>query len=194
MKTKKTSAPNVIFELVDQQQVDSGAQGWIHSALPSPWGLSTAAWVEGQGCVFFGITQDVAAVRARLKRSFSRTYFEDRAPQSLGEGLAHAMRATTPSQLFTLRGTAFQIDVWKALLRIPVGKTISYQQIAVSLGRPQSARAVGQAVGANPIAWWVPCHRVLAANNKLGGYAWGVEIKKKMLELEQVTDTIRNHG
>jgi len=70
-------------------------------------------------------------------------------------------------------GTNFQISVWKALLRIPAGAVVSYTQIARAVGRPRSARAVGSAIGANPAAFIIPCHRVIQQSGKLGGYHWG---------------------
>lgn len=81
------------------------------------------------------------------------------------------------------QGTAFQKRVWKALLTIPYGKTVSYGELARMVGC-KSAQAVGQAVGVNPIALIIPCHRVIAAHGKIGGYEYGIEIKKKLLELE----------
>jgi len=82
------------------------------------------------------------------------------------------------------KGTAFQQRVWQALLTIPYGKTVSYGELARMVGC-KSAQAVGQAVGANPIALLIPCHRVIAARGKIGGYEYGTEIKKKLLELER---------
>ena len=82
-------------------------------------------------------------------------------------------------------GTPFQQRVWQALLTIPYGKTISYGEIAKMVDC-RSAQAVGQAVGANPVALLIPCHRVIAANGQLGGYAYGTEIKKRLLELEKI--------
>ncbi len=82
------------------------------------------------------------------------------------------------------KGTAFQQCVWQALLTIPYGKTISYGEIARMEGC-RSAQAVGQAVGANPIALLIPCHRVIAAHGQLGGYEYGIEIKKRLLNIEQ---------
>ena len=83
------------------------------------------------------------------------------------------------------QGTAFQKRVWQALFTIPYGETLSYGEIA-QLVDCRSAQAVGQAVGANPIALIIPCHRVIAANGQLGGYEYGIEIKKRLLELEQL--------
>ncbi len=71
-------------------------------------------------------------------------------------------------------GTNFQINVWKALLRIPPGMVTSYSDIAAAIGHPKSARAVGLAVGANPVAFLIPCHRVIQQSGALGGYHWGI--------------------
>ena len=84
----------------------------------------------------------------------------------------------------TPQGTAFQQRVWQTLLTIPYGKTVSYGELARMVGC-KSAQAVGQAVGANPIALLIPCHRVIAAHGQLGGYAYGQEIKKRLLNIEQ---------
>lgn len=83
-----------------------------------------------------------------------------------------------------VRGTAFQQRVWQALRRIPAGKTATYAQIARRIGAPQSVRAVGQAVGANPLAIAIPCHRVVRTDGALAGYRWGVERKRALLERE----------
>ncbi len=80
-------------------------------------------------------------------------------------------------------GTPFQISVWNKLLDIPYGETVTYKEIAESVGRPGASRAVGNAVGANPIPIVIPCHRVLASNG-LGGYSSGIDIKKDLLRVE----------
>ena len=74
-------------------------------------------------------------------------------------------------------GTNFQVSVWRALLDIPMGKVVSYSQVATSIGRPNSARAVGKAIGSNPIGFLIPCHRVIQQSGKLGGYHWGATRK-----------------
>jgi len=83
-----------------------------------------------------------------------------------------------------LRGTVFQRRVWEALRRIPRGETRSYSEIAREVGAPAAVRAVGSACGANPVALIVPCHRVLRADGALGGYAWGIARKERLLEME----------
>ena len=85
-----------------------------------------------------------------------------------------------------LRGTAFQRDVWRALLRIGAGTTCSYGEIAKQLGSPQAVRAVGAAVGKNPVSVIVPCHRVIGSGGALTGYAGGMERKRALLTLEGV--------
>lgn len=86
-------------------------------------------------------------------------------------------------QLFC-RGTNFQIKVWEALLKIPSGKTVTYKTLADSIGCPKSARAVGNAVGKNSIAYLIPCHRVIRGAGGLGGYRWGVARKRAILAKE----------
>jgi O-6-methylguanine DNA methyltransferase len=83
-------------------------------------------------------------------------------------------------------GTIFQKSVWTAMRAIPLGKTRSYGEIAEAIGRPKAVRAVGGACGANPIPVLVPCHRVLAANKKIGGFGGGLAWKRRLLEAEGV--------
>ena len=83
-----------------------------------------------------------------------------------------------------MRGTPFQLDVWRALQRIPYGETRSYEQIAHSIGRPTATRAVGAANGANPIPIIVPCHRVIGKNGALTGFGGGIPVKRTLLDLE----------
>jgi methylated-DNA-[protein]-cysteine S-methyltransferase len=85
---------------------------------------------------------------------------------------------------FDLRGTEFQLRVWERLLAIPFGGHVTYGQIAADLGVPAEARAVGSAVAANPIAVLIPCHRVVGAGGELRGYAWGLDLKRRLLEHE----------
>ena len=82
-------------------------------------------------------------------------------------------------------GTNFQIQVWRALLELEPGATVSYSALARRVGRPEGARAVGNAVGANPIAWVIPCHRVLKASGQLGGYRWGAARKQMIHRWEE---------
>jgi methylated-DNA-[protein]-cysteine S-methyltransferase len=85
-----------------------------------------------------------------------------------------------------LQGTDFQKQVWDSLLSIPAGTTTTYASIAHQIGRPKAVRAVGSAVGRNPISVIVPCHRVLASSGSLGGYVAGLDFKRRLLGLEGV--------
>jgi AraC family transcriptional regulator of adaptative response/methylated-DNA-[protein]-cysteine methyltransferase len=83
-----------------------------------------------------------------------------------------------------LLGTPFQIKVWEALLRIPEGRMTSYGALAARLGDAKASRAVGTAVGRNPVSWLIPCHRVLGSDGALHGYHWGLVRKRSMLAME----------
>lgn len=87
-----------------------------------------------------------------------------------------------------MEGTEFQKKVWKALKEIPFGKTCSYKDIAIKIGNEKASRAVGMANNKNPILIFVPCHRVIGANGDLVGYAGGLDVKRKLLEMEKEND------
>jgi len=82
------------------------------------------------------------------------------------------------------KGTDFQKRVWQALLEIPYGRTISYGQLAQAIGKPTASRAVGAANGKNPIFIIIPCHRVIGADGSLTGFGYGIELKRRLLEVE----------
>jgi AraC family transcriptional regulator of adaptative response/methylated-DNA-[protein]-cysteine methyltransferase len=89
-----------------------------------------------------------------------------------------------PTPPMDIRGTPFQFAVWDQLRAIPEGETRSYSEIARRIGRPRAIRAVGTANGANPVSIVIPCHRAIRASGHLGGYRWGLERKRKLLEME----------
>ncbi len=92
-------------------------------------------------------------------------------------------------EYFHLKGSAFQLEVWEALLSIPFGETSTYGRIASAIGRPKAARAVGAAVGKNPVFYWIPCHRVIPSNGGIGNYFWGSQMKQEIL-LWETTQSI----
>jgi len=91
---------------------------------------------------------------------------------------------------FDFAGTDFQKKVWETLAAIPFGETPSYGEIARRIGRPDAARAVGAAIGRNPISIAVPCHRVIGSNGKLTGFAGGLHTKASLLSLESESQTV----
>lgn len=90
----------------------------------------------------------------------------------------------TPLDLST--GTEFQRTVWRRLQRVAFGKPTTYQELAAAVGRPAAARAIGNAVGSNPLPILIPCHRVLAAGRNLGGFSGGLKVKKQLLAIEGI--------
>jgi methylated-DNA-[protein]-cysteine S-methyltransferase len=96
-------------------------------------------------------------------------------------------KATFSDELDLSEATPFQQQVWQATRLIPYGETRSYLWLAMQIGRPEAVRAVGQALGRNPLPVVVPCHRVVASNGGLGGFTGGIEMKKRLLNLESLT-------
>lgn len=91
---------------------------------------------------------------------------------------------------YDVKATVFQIQVWEALKQIPLGTTVSYSDVACSIGHPTAVRAVARACATNPVALIIPCHRVLPKAGGLGGYRWGVSRKQALLEMERVTSPV----
>jgi len=96
-------------------------------------------------------------------------------------------RADFPDKLDFSGATPFQREVWRVTRLIPYGETRSYQWVAGQIGKPGAARAVGQALGKNPLPVIVPCHRVVASSGELGGFTGGIEMKRRLLSLEGIT-------
>jgi O-6-methylguanine DNA methyltransferase len=132
--------------------------------------------------------RDLRAENEGARRSRNAIHFEESADAlqsytcELEEYFAGKRREF--SFALDLRGTDFQLDCWRALLNIPYGETRTYADIARAVGRPTGFRAVGMANNRNPIAIVVPCHRVIASDGTLCGYGGGLDIKRKLLELE----------
>jgi len=107
------------------------------------------------------------------------------APLSADECAALEERFLARNLPVTVEGTPFRGLIWRVLRQTEAGQALSYGALAARLGRPKLARAVGQALGANPVAWLIPCHRVLDARGSLRGFRWGLERKRAMLEWEE---------
>jgi len=156
--------------------------GWFDS----PFGPALAmATDRGLSAIGFAGAQGVEAVMADLTGRWPRaTYTED--PMRLRPWVLAAFGTDGAQDRppVWLIGAPFQLQVWQALLAIPPGQVATYGQIAGALGQPRAARAVGAAVGANPLSWLIPCHRVIGASGALTGYRWGLPVKRAMLAWE----------
>ena len=156
----------------------------FYSHTPSPAGpLFLAASTKGLVRLEFeGRVQKLNPDSIQLQESKSKL-----APylQQLDEYFAGKRRDF--SIPLDLRGTAFQLACWNALLEIPYGETRSYRDIAQAIGHPHAYRAVGMSNNRNPVAIIVPCHRVIASSGSLCGYGGGLDIKRQLLDLENVT-------
>jgi len=157
---------------------------------PSPFGECLIA-ITPRGICHLAFVNPVSRHEAleRLKRDWPRA--ELRADQAATrDAVARAFpiggRADLRPLALHIRGTNFQLKVWEALLRIPDGGVTTYGDIAGALHLPGASRAVGNAVGSNPVSWLIPCHRVIRSTGELGGYAWGIQRKKVMLLKEQM--------
>ncbi len=104
--------------------------------------------------------------------------------QEICDRLFYPVTINPQPLVLLVKGTNFQIQVWRALLRIPFGSMTTYHSLAKTIGNPTAARAVGNAVGNNPIAFLIPCHRVIRESGELGGYRWGRERKMSILSWE----------
>jgi len=116
------------------------------------------------------------------------------AQKSLGVS-ADGQCSTSNSQInsdlqFFLKDTNFQMKVWQALLKIPFGTTVSYKDLAISMGKPKAVRAVANAIAKNKLAFVIPCHRVISSSGKIGGYRWDVSRKQKILDWEASLKTL----
>lgn len=131
------------------------------------------------------IAPDSTAV-AELAEHFSACDLrrDDARAQTLLDAAMTALGNNAPLRL-QVRGTEFQRQVWQALTEIGPGERLSYGQLAARIGRPGAARAVGSAAGANVIALFIPCHRLVPADGRAGAYRWGSALKQKLLAAEQ---------
>ncbi len=131
--------------------------------------------------VLIGLTEKGELCRLSFSKNDLKSWKKEW-PKTSFEPLKKPVRKLPKDIL--LIGTAFQIKVWKELLKIPSGKPISYGDMARRIGKKGAARAVGGALGANPVPLLVPCHRVIAADGSLGGFSGGLAVKKKLLASE----------
>lgn len=145
-----------------------------------------AATQKGVCEVWLG--EDAGKLAKRLREAYPRAKIASRDPRMndlIKKVVLLVERPTRGIALpLDLRGTAFEMRVWETLRRIPIGKTKTYGEIAAAIGHPGAARAVGSACARNHVAVVVPCHRAVGADKKLHGYRWGLERKRRLLEIE----------
>jgi AraC family transcriptional regulator of adaptative response/methylated-DNA-[protein]-cysteine methyltransferase len=151
-------------------------------------GVVLAAATE-KGLCSIKLGDDAGRLKRLLADEFPQAQLEENGLQELKQKIlafieGEASLARLP---LDIRGTVFQRRVWDELRRIPRGETRTYRDIARAIGFPAAVRAVGSACGANPVALAVPCHRALRTDGGLGGYAWGLARKRKLLSLEKKT-------
>ncbi|CAM3820388.1 bifunctional transcriptional activator/DNA repair enzyme AdaA [Aeromonas bestiarum] len=154
-----------------------------HGVHDTPFGQAFVA-LTPRGVCNFSFLDDKAPEAPLTTLAQSWPEAELREAPSRTQGVIDTMfdgskKADRPISLH-VSGTNFQISVWRALLQIPPAKVVSYAQVASAVGNPKAARAVGLAVGTNPVALMIPCHRVIQQNGRLGGYHWG-ETRKQAI-------------
>ena len=158
------------------------------AALATPFGPGFLAALEGRLCALsFLDGDDPAPALAELQERWPRARFQEdpAALLPLQEALWSRLGGSPRPLALALKGTPFQLKVWEALLRIPEGRVLAYGDLARSIGEPGASRAVGTALGQNPVAFLIPCHRVIQATGALGSYHWGAERKRAILALER---------
>ena len=161
-----------------------------YTIVTSPLGRLLVAVTERGVCAV-----QMSDVDAELEKDLRAEFPEasiQRADASLRETVQKILRHLTNNEPhldlpLDIRSTAFQRQVWEKLRAIPYGQTVSYGDVAKSLGKPGAVRAVGRACATNPVALVIPCHRVVREDQSLGGYRWGLDRKQRLLDLEKAT-------
>ena len=140
------------------------------------------------GPLYIYIDKDNSLVKLCFKKNSEKTINNEKKCLPVKLWLTEYFNGNQSKINFNLKleGTEFQKAVWKLLLKIPWGKTISYKELAEKTGRPKASRAVGNALNANPIPIIIPCHRVIKSDRSMGGYGGGVQIKKELLKHEVI--------
>jgi len=153
--------------------------GWFESPFGDMLALGTNRGLCGLG---FANDAGRAATESDLFSRWPKARFTE-APEALRDWVEAALEGKGEAKLL-LSGSPMQIKVWEALLNIPTGYVTTYSDIASRIGNPKAVRAVGTAVGRNPVSWLIPCHRALRKSGALGGYHWGLPVKRALLARE----------
>jgi AraC family transcriptional regulator of adaptative response/methylated-DNA-[protein]-cysteine methyltransferase len=181
----------VTLEAASPGELQSGGKGWriLFGFAETPFGECIAAQ-SPRGICYLGFVDgaDRQTAEAALKETWPAA--EMARDDALGARLAaqvfHRSKPENerPGIRAFVRGSAFQVRVWKALLRVPPGSLVTYGRLAAAIGAPSAARAAGSAVGDNPLAYLIPCHRVIRETGLMGGYRWGQLRKRAMVASE----------
>ena len=178
------------LEAASPGEIKSGGAGWTMTAgfAPSPFGDCLAARGPRGLCHLSFVDSDRQAAWVELKKLWPNADWQrdDTAAQAMLNGVfarPGQLESRRPLTVF-VKGTDFQLRVWRALLRVPSGRVATYGQLAAAIGAPSAARAVGSAVGSNELAWLIPCHRIIRQTGATGEYRWGAERKRAMLGWE----------
>jgi AraC family transcriptional regulator of adaptative response/methylated-DNA-[protein]-cysteine methyltransferase len=155
------------------------AWGWFDTPFGEALAMGTRRGLCG--LAFAAETGREAAMADMRSRWPAATYAEG--PEALRTWVGAAFGNGGEARLYLI-GAPFQIKVWEALLTVPTGHVTTYSDIAAVIDRPRAVRAVGTAVGRNPVSWLIPCHRALQKAGGLGGYHWGLGVKRAMLAWE----------
>ena len=160
-----------------------------YSRLDSPWGSLFLAGTDKSicACRFMTGKDEADPIADLMKENSEALIKEDSVPLTPAVEHLHRYFSGEPEQLrysLELQGSPFQLMVWSALREIPLGKVTTYGERADRIGSPRAARAVGQACGSNQVVLFVPCHRVVATQGKLGGFGGGLELKRALLRHE----------
>lgn len=162
-----------------------------YTTVSTTAGLLLAAATE-RGLCYVMLGDAAGSLEAELRKEFPRATLErdDAAIGRYAAALARMTGGESGDLPLDVSGSRFQWQVWDALRRIPPGQTRTYGTIARELGRPGAARAVGRACASNPVSIVIPCHRAIRGDGELGGYRWGVERKRRLLETERERDSL----
>ncbi len=183
------SHPRVVLMAMspETEEVGGARPGIAYGTHETPFGTALLATTEQGICnLHFLNDPDEDNLEARLRAQWPDVplSYEPEAMQRIGDRIFQSAPEPPQSLVLHVKGSDFQIQVWRALLQIPWGTTTTYQDLAQAIGRPTAARAIGNAVGRNPVGYIIPCHRVIQRSGQLGGYRWGLERKALMLEWE----------
>lgn len=157
--------------------------GWFDSPFGAALAMGTTKGICG--LAFAAETGAEAAMRDMCARWPLADFVEDTTRLRPQVDAIFAQRGEAALHMI---GAPLQIKVWEALLRIPSGHVTTYSELARAIGAPRAVRAVGTAVGRNPVSWLIPCHRALRKSGELGGYHWGLPVKRAMLAFEAAQD------